>query len=126
MSHYYIYKLCCDDCDEMYVGSTRAFRSRKYQHKASSKTSNRRLYVTIRAFGGFDNWRMVVLEEGESLSLTQAQMKEEEWRLKLNPKLNIRKASLMGRDMKEYQKEYRKQWEIKQDAKRLEYLFKSI
>jgi predicted GIY-YIG superfamily endonuclease len=31
---YYIYKICCDDCpDFVYVGSTKAFRQRKAQHK---------------------------------------------------------------------------------------------
>ena len=29
MSNYFIYKLCCDDCDEIYVGSTKAYRERE-------------------------------------------------------------------------------------------------
>ena len=68
MSTYTIYKICCNtnECDEVYVGSTKAFRSRKYTHKCicdniNSKLYNIKIYQTIRANGGWDNWRMVPL-----------------------------------------------------------------
>ena len=85
---YYIYKICCDDCpDFVYVGSTKSFRHRKYQHKCccnkeNSAKYNRKLYTTIRENGGWDNWRMVIIEECKELSFTEERFKEEENREK--------------------------------------------
>jgi predicted GIY-YIG superfamily endonuclease len=43
---YYIYKICCDDCPEfVYVGSTKAFRQRKSQHKQDCKTKDYKNYI---------------------------------------------------------------------------------
>ena len=90
---YYIYKICCDDCpDFVYVGSTKAFRERKWRHKQRSKTENCKLYTTIRENGGWDKWRMVMLEDIGEVSLTEARIKEEEHRVKLNANLNINKC----------------------------------
>jgi hypothetical protein len=108
---YYIYKICCDDCpDFVYVGSTKAFRQRKMDHKKyckneNNKSYNQKLYTTIRENGGWDNWRMVILENIGEVSLTQARIKEEEHRVKLNANLNERKCK---GDKKEYNKEYKK------------------
>jgi hypothetical protein len=72
---YYIYKICCDDCsDFVYVGSTKAFRQRKNKHKndctnENSSNFNLKLYNTIRENGGWDNWRMVIVEELGEVSL---------------------------------------------------------
>jgi predicted GIY-YIG superfamily endonuclease len=60
---YYIYKISCDDLpDFVYVGSTKAFRQRKEQHKINcnndnSKKYNRKLYKQLE--------RMVVGTIGE-------------------------------------------------------------
>jgi len=90
---YYIYKICCDDCpDFVYVGSTKAFRQRKNQHKTYCKTKDFKLYNTIRENGGWDNWRMVIIEDCGEISFTQARIKEEENRVKLNGNLNSRKC----------------------------------
>jgi hypothetical protein len=72
---YYIYKICCDDLpDFVYVGSTKAFRQRKREHKIKNvimiiKIINRKLYTTIRENGGWDNWRMVIIDECGEISL---------------------------------------------------------
>jgi hypothetical protein len=92
---YYIYKICCDDLpDFVYVGSTKAFRQRKKSQKdcnnENSKKYNRKLYTTIRENGGWDNWRMVIIEECGEITFTEARIKEEEYRVKLNANLNIK------------------------------------
>ena len=104
---YYIYKICCDDCpDFIYVGSTKAFRQRKNQHKnCYNKEHPQKVYTTIRENGGWDNWRMVILEDCGEITLTEVRIKEEEYRVKLNADLNERKCK---GDKKEYDKEYKK------------------
>tara|TARA_R110002020_G_scaffold457723_1_gene674724 strand:- start:263 stop:727 length:465 start_codon:yes stop_codon:yes gene_type:complete len=107
---YYIYKICCDDCpDYVYVGSTKSFRQRKSQHKKdcsneNSHKYNRKLYTTIRENGDWDNWRMVIIEDIGEVHFTEARIKEEEHRVKLNANLNSHKCYV---DKKEYNKEYR-------------------
>ena len=103
---YYIYKICCDDCpDYIYVGSTKAFRERKHRHKEQLKVSNTKLYTTIRENGGWDNWRMVILEECGEITLTEARIKEEEYRAKLNANLNMVKCHRTNEERKEYKRQ---------------------
>jgi len=112
---YYIYKICCDDCPEfIYVGSTKAFRQRKQEHKKScnnenSKKYNLKLYTTIRANGGWNNWRMVIIEECDEISFTQARIKEEENRVKLNANLNMLKCHLTQEAKRESDNKYAKE-----------------
>jgi hypothetical protein len=95
---YYIYKICCDDLpDFVYVGSTKAFRQRKRMHKIdcyneNAKKYNEKIYTTIRENGGWDNWRMVILEECGEITFTEARIKEEEYRVKLNANMNMKKC----------------------------------
>ena len=110
---YYIYKICCDDCpDFVYVGSTKAFRQRKAQHKSDcynekSKHYNNKLYTTIRENSGWENWRMVIIEECKEITFTQARIKEEENRVKLNANLNSHKCYV---DNTNYHQNYSKKW----------------
>ena len=101
---YYIYKICCDDCPGfVYVGSTKAFRQRKNHHKHDCNNMiDRKLYTTIRENGGWDNWRMVIIEDCGEISFTEARIKEEEHRVKLNANLNSQKCKS---NKKEYIKE---------------------
>mgnify|MGYP003681832498 FL=1 len=96
---YYFYKIVCDDLPNyVYVGSTSAFRQRKARHKnecnnETGKTYNRKLYSTIRENGGWDNWRMVIINEcEEGLTKTQTHIIEEEFRVKLNANMNMIKC----------------------------------
>lgn len=108
---YIIYKICCDDLPEfIYVGSTKAFRQRKSLHKQRVITYNTKLYSTIRENGGWDNWRMIILEDIGDVSLTQARIKEEEHRLNLNANLNMLKCYRTEEEIKEQQKELYKNW----------------
>ena len=111
---YYIYKISCDDLPEfVYVGSTKAFRQRKYQHKSvcyniNSKEYDKKLYNIIRENGGWDNWRMVLIEECGEISFTEARIKEEENRVKLNANLNMLRCHRTEEEVKEHNKEYKK------------------
>ena len=90
---YSIYKICCDNLPEfIYVGSTKSFLKRKHDHKKACNVRNQRLYTTIRENGGWENWRMIVLEECDETIDTRrkAEFIEEEYRVKLNANLNER------------------------------------
>jgi len=91
---YIIYKICCDDLPEFnYIGSTKSFRHRKNQHKSCvNKGDTKKLYTTIRENGGWDNWRMVIVEDIGEVSLTQARIKEEEHRVNLNANMNSQRC----------------------------------
>lgn len=112
---YYIYKICCDDCpDFVYVGSTKAFRQRKAHHKHDCNNENRqsynqKIYTTIRENGGWDNWRMVIIEDCGEISFTQARIKEEEHRMKLNANLNSQKCYVTEEQNKERDNLYTKE-----------------
>jgi hypothetical protein len=126
---YYIYKICCDDFpDYVYVGSTKAFRQRKNSHKKDYKRGDTKiLYTTIRENGGWENWRMVIVEELGEVSLTQSRIKEEEYRVKLNANLNSYMCHKTDEDKEEYKynynrrecvKERKAQWNIDHKDKR--------
>ena len=105
---YYIYKICCDDIDEFYIGSTQSIRHRKTKHKSHSNGDKRnyKIYQTIRQNGGWDNWRMVVIEEMPNTTKIGATIREEFYRVELKASLNSQSAC-SGLTVKEYQKQYR-------------------
>jgi len=108
---YCIYKIVCDDMpDYVYVGSTSNFTNRKCGHKSNcfninSKKYNYKLYSTIRENGGWDNWRMVIINEcEEGITKTQAHIIEEEFRVKLNGNMNSIKCFRTEEEREEYNK----------------------
>ena len=116
MSHYIFYKIVCEDCpDYIYIGSTKSFRSRKYQHKSNcininQKSYNLKLYEKIRENGGWNNWNMIIIDEEDDLTFTQARIKEEELRLKYNGNLNLYKAYTTEEEAKERNKKIMKNY----------------
>jgi len=110
---YYIYKIVCDDLPNFnYVGSTQSVKHRKYQHKSccnNEKQSayNFKLYKTIRENGGWSNWRMVCIAQVEVESKRQAEIIEEEYRMKLEANLNGQRCYTTEEQRKEQHKEYR-------------------
>ena len=65
-----IYKICCKDLSiqDIYIGSTTNFKSRKCRHKTTcnninDKSYNHYKYEFIRNNGGWDNWEMVFIKE---------------------------------------------------------------
>jgi len=68
--YYYFYKLCCNECEEVYVGKTFRLCNRLKQHKShcnniNSSEYNRKIYTCIRENGGWDQWLMYIIHEGE-------------------------------------------------------------
>jgi len=122
---YCIYKIVCNDVSvtDFYVGSTKCFRKRKYKHKFCCNTENdnnynNKIYQTIRANGGWDNWRMVVIEEmEETTTKLQAHIREEYYRLELGATLNMMCCGT-GLTRDEYLKQYNKKDAIKKYQKK--------
>ena len=101
METYYIYKIACKDesvADDIYVGSSKNIKERTHDHKynchnENSSSYNLKIYETIRDFGGWDNWNLIVLEEMINTTKSQATIREEHIRVELGATLNSQKAS---------------------------------
>tara|TARA_R110002153_G_scaffold225264_1_gene377910 strand:+ start:325 stop:867 length:543 start_codon:yes stop_codon:yes gene_type:complete len=111
---YKIYKLVCDDTDLFYIGSTRDFTTRKSRHKRccnnpTNKEYNCRKYQTIREFGSWENWRMVVIDILYDVTKLEAEIREEQMRMELKSLLNMVKASCGGIPREEYDRLYREE-----------------
>jgi hypothetical protein len=109
---YYFYKIVCDN---LYVGSTKAFANRKYRHKGNcnnenGKNYNLKIYQTIRDNGGWDNFRMVCIHQQEVNNKRHAEKIEEDYRVELNGNMNTRRAFLSPEQRKEYDKEHSKEY----------------
>ena len=91
-----VYKIMSLDpeIDDVYVGSTCAFRKRKHDHKKnccneSSKEYKRYVYQFIRNNGGWDNWSMVVVKAYPDITSEMELLnKEMKWMIKLKATLN--------------------------------------
>ena len=110
--NYIFYKICSDDCDETYVGSTVNFKSRKNDHKnrcynENSDKYNIKIYQAIRANGGWDNFKMIQIGTRDNITKREAEQVEEEYRLDLKATMNERRAFLSPEVHKEHKKEYR-------------------
>jgi hypothetical protein len=111
---YVVYKLCSDFCSDFYIGSTRNMVQRKRLHKSSCNNPNNKEYnlkknQIIRDKGGFENWRMVPLELMKNSTKFEAEIREEQLRVKLKPMLNSQKATCGGLTKQEYNKQYREE-----------------
>jgi hypothetical protein len=112
---YYFYKIVCDDLPEyVYVGSTMSYTNRKYEHKRSCSNENRKnynckIYQTIRANGGWNNWRMVCIHQQEVDNKRHAEQIEENYRVQLNGNMNDRRAFRTPEQYKEQRKEWDEQ-----------------
>lgn len=111
-----IYKIICKDTDitDTYVGHTIDFVQRKCGHMQScinSKSANYncKLYEVIRANGGWDNWRMDIINFYNCKNKSEARQKEQEHFIELNANLNsiepfqkqkdlIKKSNLQKKD----------------------------
>jgi len=115
INNYVFYKFTClnDNIKNCYIGSTANLKNRKIKHKSAcnnenDKAYNYNVYKMIRENGGWNNWSMIVIEEIQDLTLTQARMKEEEHRIKLKADMNSCSAYLSEEARIERDKEYRK------------------
>jgi len=107
-----MYHFVCNDptITDMYVGHTTHFSERKANHKSCCSNENDKcyqlkLYKNIRDNGGWENWKMVPLEEYPCETSMQARIREQYWIGQLQSKLNMCNAytELKG---PEYDKQY--------------------
>jgi hypothetical protein len=90
-----IYKITCNDESiiDLYVGHTTNFVQRKHAHKISctnmkSPNYNCRLYNVIRNNGGWDNWKMEIINFFNFKDHYEARKKEQEYFILLKATLN--------------------------------------
>lgn len=93
-----MYMIYCIDpaITAVYIGHTTNFDIRKSQHKSICNNTNYnsykiKIYTTIRANGGWSNWKMVELEKYPCKSKKEAVMRELELYDKHNSVLNTRR-----------------------------------
>jgi group I intron endonuclease len=95
---FFIYKIINkNNNNEFYIGSTTKFSSRKSHHKKN--VNNRcgkkywcKLYKYIRDNGNWDNFEMLIIEEGECDNKEQMLVKEQQYIDTLKPTLNTNRA----------------------------------
>jgi len=85
------------DVDLCYVGSSCNMKQRRIAHKTSCNNvndgrHNTKLYTTIREHGGWQEFKIIELGYREQLTLTQAHVVEEEYRIGEKANLNTYKC----------------------------------
>ena len=90
-----IYKITCKDpsVTDVFVSYTTNFIQRKSNHKRictsnKSTTHDAKLYEKIRANGGWNNWRMEIINKFECKDQYEARLKEQEYILLSKASLN--------------------------------------
>ena len=90
-----IYKITCKDetISDVYVGHTTNFVQRKYAHKICSTNSTTNiskcmLYQVIRNNGGWDNWKMEIIDVINCKDIYDAKKKEQDYVVLLKATLN--------------------------------------
>ena len=90
-----IYKITCKDAaiTDVYVGHTTNFVQRKHSHKQSclsikSPSYTCKVYQVIRANGGWNNWKMEIINFFDCKDHYEARKKEQEYFISLNANLN--------------------------------------
>ena len=108
-----IYKIQHEDNEELvYVGHTTDFTKRKCAHKnvcnnEKARAFNLKLYTMIRANGGWDCFKMVMIEEFPCANHLEACKREDECMRQLKSTMNGRDAVLDKEKLLKYRKQYR-------------------
>ena len=87
------------DVDLNYVGSSSNMKQRRRAHKSDCYNPNSprhhlKLYETIRQHNGFDEFKFIELGYAKQITLNQAHIIEEEYRLNLMSNLNTNRCML--------------------------------
>ena len=111
LKDYSIYKIYSDFHDDFYIGSTINLHRRIISHKTSCNNQNDhkynlKIYKTIRENGGWDKWQIVEIDKLINVTSIQARQSEEEWRVKIDAKLNSQRAYISKEDRDNNKKEY--------------------
>jgi hypothetical protein len=127
-----IYHIICQDktITSSYIGSTTRFNQRKNSHKSKcnnekGKHYHLKLYQAIRSNGGWDNWKIVTLEEFSCENKTQQFIREQYWIDQLNPILNCKDA-VLTEERNKYNIEYWKQYAFDVAKELHEYKMKMV
>ena len=107
------------ELENIYIGSTTNFRLRKNSHKMcccnpNNKKYNYKKYQYIRANGGWEEWKMIWLEDYPCKTLRELQLREDEVMLQYQNRINKNRASRTHKEwyednkerIAEYNKEY--------------------
>jgi len=120
-----IYKLVCrdDSVKDFYIGSTTNIQNRLRAHRLHSKQKDWKIYKIINEYGGFSNWKDVIIEHYPCNSKKEANEREQYYIEKLKPSLNTQVAFKTEEDYKNrYVKYYNsKRDEIVEKKKKLYY-----
>ena len=109
----FIYKIICNDenIKSCYVGATTSFILRRNQHKMTCNNENApnhniKLYKFIRENGGWDNWKMVLIEEISCENKLELSKKERVYMESLEADLNTNKAHITREEKNKNSLEY--------------------
>ena len=85
-----IYKIFCRDPNikELYIGHTTNFVNRKSSHKTACNNCDSKLYSFIRENGGWDNWKILIIDDVECKNFEEARKVEQSYIDKYNSGLN--------------------------------------
>ena len=118
INDYVFYKFVCNDENIKccYVGSTANFSDRKRCHikncnNPNIKEYNYKIYETIRANGGMENWKMAIIGEAKEISLTQSRILEQNFINELEAKMNMVRAYTSTEQRNEQKKTYSKEYD---------------
>lgn len=114
-----IYKLVhFDDLNDenIYIGHTINMVQRKHDHKCNCNNPNRKehnykKYQFIRENGGWDNWRMILVEKYPCNDVHEAIARERYWKKELKSTLNVREP---GRTVSEWYQDNKESLKLKQ------------
>jgi len=128
INDYVFYKIVCIDenIELCYVGSTKNLRRRKNDHKCSctnpnSREYNQKKYQTIRANGGWENFKLIEIGKREQITEKEAQYIEEEYRVNLKANMNRKKCYTTKEIQAQYYRDYQKKNYAKDPEKHKKY-----
>jgi len=129
-----IYKIVCNDLNvkDVYVGHTTDFSKRKATHKShclneKDKKHNFKVYQTIRAHEGWNNWTMIEIEKYPCFDKKEACSRERHFYEILNANLNMicptfndeqnkENKKIYNQVHKEEIKKYNEKWNVNNDC----------
>jgi hypothetical protein len=120
-----IYQITCKDAamKSSYVGHTIDIYKRISGHKSKAinaeiKGAKNKLYETIRANGGWDNWKVMICEDYKECTCNEeARIRERIWIEKLNTELNTNRAHVTEAENKESVKKAIKTYQATDNGK---------